>query len=219
MSASSSSSAVVASGSSGRSSAASSGVAVSSAASLDPAGYLRGAAGESVFSLSTPSDGSDRGAYEAQAWERAKAQAAGVAQTGFTLYMFVGNQLALFNLIFLFTFGMQPIANLLATGKSACAAAVACAAAGFAPGPRPRCAAASTYPFFFIFFSPSRSVCAHVRAGRQPAPLQNCLRWAQCCWPGYCPLEGARHGAPAADVGGLGVLAARARCHGVGRRA
>lgn len=148
MSASSSSSAVVASGSSGRSSAASSGVAVSSAAALDPAGYLRGAAGESVFSLSTPSDGSDRGAYEAQAWERAKAQAAGVAQTGFTLYMFVGNQLALFNLIFLFTFGMQPIANLLATGKSACAAAAARAAAGFAPGPRPRCAAASTYPFF-----------------------------------------------------------------------
>ena len=118
---SSSSSAVVASGSSGRSSSAAAGVTVASAASLDPAGFLRGSAGESVFSLSTPSDGSDRGAYEAQAWERAKAQAAGVAQTGFTLYMFVGNQLALFNLIFLFTFGMQPIANLLATGKSACA--------------------------------------------------------------------------------------------------
>jgi hypothetical protein len=33
--------------------------------------------------------------------------------------MFVGNQLALFNLIFLATFGAQPLANLLATAKSA----------------------------------------------------------------------------------------------------
>ena len=85
----------------------------------DPSGFLRSPAfGEATFALSSPSDGSDRALYEAQAWQRATGQAAGVAQTAFTLYMFVGNQLALFNLIFLFTFGAQPVANLLATGRT-----------------------------------------------------------------------------------------------------
>ena len=102
-------------------SAASSSLSASAPASVpsDPSGFLRSPAfGEATFALSSPSDGSDRALYEAQAWQRATGQAAGVAQTAFTLYMFVGNQLALFNLIFLFTFGAQPVANLLATGRT-----------------------------------------------------------------------------------------------------
>jgi hypothetical protein len=117
--------------SSSSSSQLTSGRAVAASAESDPPGYVRGAAGEGTFALRTAADGSDRGAYEAAAWERAKAQAGGVMQTGFTLYMVVGNQLALFNLIFLFTFGAQPVANLLATGRSACARARA--RAGFSP--------------------------------------------------------------------------------------
>lgn len=60
--------------------------------------------------------------YEARASEIARGQLGGVFQTAFTLYMFVGNQLQLFNMMFLFTFGMGPINNLLALEKSECSA-------------------------------------------------------------------------------------------------
>jgi len=52
--------------------------------------------------------------------EIAKAQVGTVFQTGLMLYMFVGNQLALFNMMFLVTFGLNPINSLLATERSEC---------------------------------------------------------------------------------------------------
>lgn len=63
------------------------------------------------------SDGSDLQRYEARAMEIARGQFGGIAQTAFTLYMFVGNQLAFFSIMFLFAFGMGPINNLLSTEK------------------------------------------------------------------------------------------------------
>jgi Protein of unknown function (DUF1077) len=70
--------------------------------------------------LEEKAGGMDVRLYEARASEIARGQLGGLFQTAFTLYMFVGNQLALFNMIFLFTFGLNPINNLLATSKSEC---------------------------------------------------------------------------------------------------
>lgn len=83
--------------------------------STDPPGF--NSRKEGGFTLEEKAGGMDVRLYEARASEIARGQFGGLFQTAFTLYMFVGNQLALFNMIFLFTFGFGPINNLLATSK------------------------------------------------------------------------------------------------------
>lgn len=83
---------------------------------MDPPGFVKPA--PQPFVLEEPSsDGSDLQRYEARAMEIARGQFGGIAQTAFTLWMFVGNQLAFFSIMFLFAFGMGPINNLLAMEK------------------------------------------------------------------------------------------------------
>lgn len=78
-----------------------------------------------VQPLTISTDGStatrDAELMSARAMELARGQVGGVFQTALVLYMFVGNQLNLFSIIFLLNMGTAPIRNLFATEQSACA--------------------------------------------------------------------------------------------------
>lgn len=60
----------------------------------------------------------DTALYAQRAMEIARGQIGGIFQTGLMMYFFVGNQLSLFNIIILMSFGFGPIKNLVALEQS-----------------------------------------------------------------------------------------------------